>query len=197
MLEQNEDGVVNPLEVGSVSPVETYICAGCGYAAWYAEVARGPVAIGHACVECGSLELAQAGELREEHGWTPIHVQFVNGQLDVAVCHACTRLRFTVQGVPFQMLAPADGVCRWCRTDRVQTPLLVHERAMFGRERTLPIAFHHRWFGEQRRGGFTLRMCRNCGDAEWHAERLQELSDDPPAGVKMLERKQAVGGPYR
>lgn len=197
MLEQNENGRMAPLAVGSVAPVETYICDECGYTAWYTNAAPGPLATGHACAECGSVDLAQVGTLREEHGQIPIHITLESGRIQAAVCRQCTRLRFTAIDAPLWELVSTDQKCRWCQDAVVETYLLIHEKGPWRFVKTLPIAFHQRWYGEERRGGFALRICRGCGDTEWHAERLQDLRDDPLAGVKLLERKKAVGGPYR
>jgi hypothetical protein len=197
MQEECEDGSIAPLKIGDGAELSTYVCAACGYSAWYATAAQGTVAIGHACADCGVIELAQAGELREERGWTAIHIAFDKGFLEVAVCRECTRLRFTAHDIPFDGLETIEGNCRWCDADRVETKLVIDERSMLGIERRLPIAFHHTVLGERRRGSFTLRICRGCGDTEWHAEHLAELREDPRAGVRLLERKVAVGGPYR
>jgi len=201
MREEHEDGVLAPLVAGEGCGVlSTCVCAGCGYTVWYAAAAHGPVAIGHPCSDCGSIELATAGELREEHGWTPIHIALGHGRLELAVCRVCTRLRFTAQDIPMRDFAWADGVCRWCGAFCVQSRDPVDERVMWGLHRPLPVAYHHGLFGEHRRGRFALRICRGCGDTEWRAEHLDELREDARAGVRLLERKAAVGeqgGPYR
>jgi hypothetical protein len=182
-------------KVEGVSPLETFICATCGYTAWYSGAA-GSLKLQRVfdpklrCVECGGYEL----HVEEMSEW-PNDGRLTRRPLGmtILVC-ACGRCEW-VRGFGALGDAPvADAQpCVRCLDDQGKSVFALFEDGA----RPLPVAVVDK-FGV---GRFELRWCSSCSLCEWFARDLDGLRDDGKHVIFMAGEKRpgelVAKGPYR
>jgi hypothetical protein len=176
-------------------PLETLICAACGYTAWYSDAA-GRLTLQRVfddklrCLDCGGDEM----HVEELDGWSADE-SLARAALGMTVmvcsCGRCEWLRGAGGGSDAPMADQRP--CPRCLGDNCQKIHPVFEDGL----RALPVAI----VGKQRVGTFELRWCGNCSMCEWFARDLDGMRADDKhviflAGEKRLDESIA-GGPYR
>jgi hypothetical protein len=176
-------------------PLETLICAACGYTAWYAEAA-GRLQLQRVfddqlrCLDCGGDEL----HVEELNGWSAEErLARVALGMAVMVC-SCGRCEW-VRGVGAGGDAPVadERSCPRCLEASGSVLYPVYEDGL----RALPVAI----VGKTRIGAFELRWCGSCSLCEWFAHDLGALRADGKHVIFMEGDKRpdapVAGGPYR
>jgi hypothetical protein len=177
------------------APLETLICAGCGYTAWYSGAAASlPMQRVYdeslRCLDCGGDEL-HIEQLSD--GSTGVRAPF---GMALMVC-ACGRCEW-VRGVGGQGDAPDvterdSRPCPRCLDDRCQKLYPVYEDGL----RALPVAR----VGKTAVGAFELRWCTTCSLCEWFAREIDMLRPDGRHIIYMEGETRTAGpvagGPYR
>lgn len=199
---------------------EAVVCAQCGYAIFWARDYRPQRAQTRdaGCVDCESLKAWMIDEAPDADQFAsgPMRVQLApyklkpsmlltrggwRANLAVSVCAGCGRASWKCR--PDQKFdedvakgETSPRACVRCKGQQLLVSLRdrefqdVHERAVQRQS----------WLGFERgRGRFVADVCLGCRTVEWYGADLDELEEDPEAGVSLLQRggARSDGGPYR
>jgi hypothetical protein len=206
--------------VDDVEPLETLVCKGCGFTAWYsdafARLREDPGRVRHIvddrlrCVECDGQSHFLVAQLREWPEESPVGAVPLGvlrtpgdeaiGRFAVQVCGTCGRCEWFAWGLtdeeapkPVNEGKRDPEACVRCRTlgRRRVRPLLEDGRFK------LPVAAK----GDQAVGHFELLFCVACGYCEWYARSIERLQADGKTVIHVRGEprrlRPTAGGPYR
>jgi predicted nucleic-acid-binding Zn-ribbon protein len=192
---------------------ELLVCAACGYTEWFARdfspdaPGISPGRAPRACPECSQSACYDVAEAMERDGLTVDRLRVLRkgfpkfwseGSFSLRICQGCGRTDWIVREMAHVEPSPNHGLmrlhqpCGGCNAPTIMRVQRVKESAGELHLEHRESLFH------RRRGGLALELCAACGDTTWLGLDLDELVEDPKAGVSLLERPPVPqGGPYR
>jgi predicted nucleic-acid-binding Zn-ribbon protein len=203
-------------EIDRVAPLETFICAGCGYTAWYSdaddeleEVPGQVVRVVDERLRCDDCDeeahflVAQFHEWAAEplHGSVPLAVVRTGGwrdpvgQFAFLVCGGCGRSEWYAWGIGADAKLGKSDAAPCARCGGGERHVVRPLREAGGEP--LPVVQRN---GAQI-GEFEVKFCGACGFSEWYARGIEQLRADGECVLHIQGERQAAspaaGGPYR
>jgi hypothetical protein len=207
-------GRIAPLPVGfyhdypKTTPygrIESLLCQSCGFAVWYGHSCDPEKDLklkpqtGAACLDCGATVGCEIGPVEDRDMFgkaAPVSVSLGRGHeyehpgFASRMCVSCGRMEFTVDR--FDAPVGKRSPCVRCGQEmRSRLPSMVGESGAF-----IDGVLHVYLGPDEAIGYWDAEVCVTCQRLDWMAQDWKLVSSTKP-GVKLVERQESDGGPYR